>query len=58
MFDFLAQNWGTIVVGLILLAIVIAVVHNLAHSKRQGKNSCECGCENCAASSMCHKRPG
>ncbi len=58
MFEFLAQNWGSIVVGLVVLAIVAAIILNLVRTKKQGKNSCGCGCDHCAASSMCHKKPG
>ena len=43
---FIAQNIGTIIVGLILLAIVALIVRKLVRDKRSGKGGC--GCESCA----------
>lgn len=47
---FIAQNIGTIIVGLILLAIVALIVRKLVRDKRSGKGGCGCGCgcESCA----------
>lgn len=45
---FIAQNIGTIIVGLILLAVVALIVRKLVRDKRSGKGGCGCGCENCA----------
>ena len=44
---FIAQNIGTIIVGLILLAIVALIVRKLVRDKRSGKGGCGCGCESC-----------
>lgn len=52
MSTFLAANCGTIVVGLIVLAIVAAIVVKIAKDKKNGKTSCGCGCEGC--SHKCH----
>ena len=38
---------GTIVVGVILLAVVAAVIGKMISDKKKGKMSCSCGCENC-----------
>ena len=47
---FIAQNIGTIIVGLILLVIVVLIVFSrkLVRDKRSGKGGCGCGCESCA----------
>lgn len=52
MLTFIAANIGTIVVGLIVLAIVAAIVYSMINNKKKGKPSCGCGCEGCAH--KCH----
>jgi hypothetical protein len=54
MIEFLSNNLATIVVGLILLAIVIAIVYSMVKNKKNGKSNCGCGCEHCASSAVCH----
>lgn len=48
----------TIVVGVILLAIVAAIVGRGIYNRRsKGKSSgCGCGCEKCANSDVCHPK--
>ena len=50
-----SENIGSIIVGLILLAIVAAVIRTMIKDKRSGRSSCGCGCANCAMSGSCHK---
>ncbi|MDE6671066.1 MAG: FeoB-associated Cys-rich membrane protein [Ruminococcus sp.] len=45
---------GTVIIGLVLLAIVALIVRNMIKNKKNGKSSCGCGCEHCANSSVCH----
>ena len=54
MLTFLAENWSTLLIGLLLLALVILIVVKLVRDRRKGKSSCGCGCSNCPSSSMCH----
>ncbi len=56
MFEFIALNGGTMLVGLVLLGIVTAIVTRLVRDKRRGKcASCD-GCSGaCHASADCHK---
>lgn len=56
MFDFLAENLATILIGAGLLAIVILIILKMRKDRRKGKSSCGCGCENCPSDSMCHKK--
>ena len=51
MIDFIQQNLGSIIVGVILLVIIAAAVVKIIRDKRAGK--CSCGCEGCAG---CSKR--
>lgn len=55
MLKFLIANLGTIFVGIIVFAIIIAIVFKLKKDKKQGKLSCGCGCENCPNAKNCHK---
>ena len=56
MLEFFVQNWGTILVSAILLAVVILIVVKLYRDRKKGKSSCGCGCENCPSAGMCHKK--
>lgn len=53
MLEFLAQNYGSILVGAILLVIVVLIIRKLVKDKRAGKSSCGGNCSacghNCAA---------
>lgn len=53
MINFLINNWGTIVVGLIVLAIVSAIIRMMIRKRKAGKPiTCDCGGESCG--NMCH----
>ena len=54
MFSWLAANISTIVIGLVLAAIVVAIILKLVRDKKAGRSSCGCGCSNCAMSGTCH----
>ncbi len=56
MIEFIVHNLGTILVGLIVLAIVVAIVVKQIKNHKAGKSSCGCGCENCPSASMCHHK--
>ncbi|MDE6538687.1 MAG: FeoB-associated Cys-rich membrane protein [Ruminococcus sp.] len=43
---------GTVITGLILLAIVVSIVAKMIKDRKNGKSSC--GCKHCPNSSNCH----
>ena len=48
MFSFIADNIGTIVIGLLVAGIVAAIIVKLVRDKRKGKCAgCSCGCAGC-----------
>lgn len=55
MFEFLAQNYVTILVGAVVLAIFVVVIMSLVKKKKSGGGSCSCDCSGCPNSSLCHK---
>lgn len=55
MLEFLLSNLGTIIVGVILLAIVAVIVFKVVKDKKKGKPSCGCNCANCPSACNCHK---
>ena len=60
MFQWLASNWGTILVVVILIAVVTAVIIKLIKNKKAGKSSCGCDCSTCSGvcstcRTPCHK---
>ena len=44
MLDFFVNNWGTLLAGVIVLAVVILVIVKLIRDKKKGKKSCGCDC--------------
>lgn len=52
--SWIIDNLGTIVVGLLLAAIVTAIIIRQVKLKKAGKTSCGCGCKNCAMAGACH----
>ena len=57
MLAWLQQNAGTIVVGLLVATLIVALVWKMIRDKRHGKSSCGCGCEGCALRDKCHPNP-
>lgn len=55
MLTFLAENAGTIIVLLILIAVLTAIVVKFIRDKKKGKGLCACGCAGCPSKDMCHK---
>ena len=57
MLEFLADNIGTIVIGLVLLVVILLVIRKLVKDRKNGSAcSCGCGCKDCPSSSLCHKK--
>lgn len=57
MLEFWLQNWGTLLVGAVVLAAVLAIVFKMVKDKKAGKHSCSCGCggcSGCGGNSCCH----
>ena len=54
--SFLAQNGGTILLSVLLIAVVCLIVGRLIRKKRRGESTCGCGCSNCAAAETCHPK--
>ncbi len=55
MMAFLAQNAGTIIVLIILIAVLFAIIIKFIRDKKNGKDLCACGCAGCPSKNMCHK---
>ncbi len=56
MLQWICENIGTIVVGLVLLAVVILIVRIMMRDKKQGKSSCGGNCASCGACGCCHNK--
>ena len=54
MLDWLAQNLGTIIITILLIALVALIVKYLVGQKKKGKTSCGCNCAGCAMRNACH----
>ena len=54
--EWLSENWGNLLVGTALLAVIIAIVVNLIRRKRNGCScGCDCGCGCCGKDSCSRK---
>ena len=51
-----AMNVPTLVIGLIVLAVFVAIVARGVYNKTHHRGGCSCsgGCGNCPGSGMCH----
>ena len=58
MIAWLAANWGTLLVLLVLLAVVCGILRTMRRDRAQGRNSCgvKCGggCAGCTGCGGCH----
>lgn len=54
MLAWITDNLGTLVVGAIVLAVVVAIAVSLINKKRKGQSSCSCGCSGCPMNGKCH----
>lgn len=55
MFEWLAANWGTLAVGLMVLCVLASVAYKLIKDKKHGKGTCSCDCGSCGAcGGACH----
>ena len=59
MFEFISANLGTILVGAVVLAMIVAVTVSMVKKRKSGGScSCGCGCSDCANASICHPHQG
>ena len=54
MLHFLAMNWVTILVLLILALVVFLIIRKLIKDKKAGVGACGCKCASCPHSAQCH----
>ena len=53
MFEWLQNNWGTLLVAAIIVAIAAAIVVYLIRKKLRGESTCSCGCKSCGGGCSC-----
>ncbi len=56
MIYFFAQNWGTIIVLLLVVAVCIFAAVRMYADKKQGKSSCGGACGGCPNAGLCHAK--
>ena len=55
MLQAIADNAGTILISLALIALVTGIIIRLRRDKKQGKSSCGGSCGHCPMAGTCHK---
>ena len=53
MLNWISANFGTILIGLGLLAVAALAVRSLLRRKKQGQSSCGCNCGCCPMGGCC-----
>ena len=56
MATWLVANIGTILASLVIAGFVALIIISMIKDKKKGRNSCGCGCANCALNGTCHAR--
>ena len=56
MFQWIADNAGTILASLALAGLVALIVVRMRKDRKRGKSACGCSCGSCPMSGTCHKR--
>ncbi|MFR1518830.1 MAG: FeoB-associated Cys-rich membrane protein [Clostridia bacterium] len=56
MVEFLTNNWGSLVIGIVAAAVIVWIAVGLYRNRKKGKSSCGCGCGHCPSSGICHKK--
>lgn len=54
MLDWISANIATVIICDVLIAVVAAIIVNMAGKKKKGKSSCGCGCSDCPMSGSCN----
>ncbi len=54
MSDFFVNNFGTVIVGVLVLALLVFAAIKLISDRKKGKTSCGCGCSECPNAGLCH----
>lgn len=49
-------NLPTILVGLVVLCVFVAIIARGIHNRKSGKGGCSCGCGSCPSSELCHPK--
>lgn len=52
--QWIQEQGGTLLVGLILLLVMGLVIRSLIKKRRRGQTACGCSCEGCAMGDACH----
>lgn len=47
-------NLATVLVGLVVLGVFVAILAWGVHNRKKGKGGCSCGCDQCPSHSLCH----
>ena len=56
MLTWLGENFATIIICAVLIAVVAAIIVRMVKNKKKGKSSCGCGCADCTAGGSCHSK--
>ena len=56
MLGWLMDNWGTLLISLLLAALVILIIRKLRKDVKRGISACGANCSCCPMHGKCHKQ--
>jgi hypothetical protein len=56
MISWLIDNFATVVISGVLIALIASIVAGMIKNKKSGKASCGCGCSGCSLDGSCREK--
>ena len=56
MWNWISENYPTVLICVALIAVVILIIRSLVKDKKKGKSTCGCNCAHCAMAGSCHSK--
>ena len=55
MITWLAENLGTIIISIVLIALVVAIIRTMIKDRKMGKSTCGGNCASCKMCAACRQ---
>ena len=55
MIECLSNNYPTIIIFAVLVAVIALIIVKMVKDKKKGKSACGCNCDSCPMGGSCHQ---
>ena len=55
MIEWLSNNYPTIIICAVLVAVIALIIVKMVKDKKKGKSACGCKCASCPMGGSCHQ---